>query len=145
MKVFENIVGKGENAGNQQFFSFSHNVLFLICNRNHLSKINPFPNNPWFLHVYSISLLKTPWEKEKLLVTSNFTFSQCFLPFWRTMCYFCHVWNCHMQTLSVWKSKICRLGRGLYLLSAKFIVFNLVKSNILSFGTELTLTALLIN
>ena len=36
---------------------------------------NPFPNKPWFLRVCSTSLLKTPWEKEKLLVTSNFSFS----------------------------------------------------------------------
>ena len=37
--------------------------------------INPFPNKPWFLRVCSISLLKTLWEEEKLLVTSNFSFS----------------------------------------------------------------------
>ena len=37
--------------------------------------INPFPNKPWFLHVCSTSLLKTLWEKEKLLVISNFSFS----------------------------------------------------------------------
>ena len=37
--------------------------------------INPFPNNPWFLHVCSKGLLKTPREKEKLLVTSSFSFS----------------------------------------------------------------------
>ena len=36
---------------------------------------NPFPKKPWFLRVCSISLLKTLWEKEKLLVTSNFSFS----------------------------------------------------------------------
>ena len=36
---------------------------------------NPFPNKPWFLRVYIMSLLKTLWEKEKLLVTSNFSFS----------------------------------------------------------------------
>ena len=36
---------------------------------------NPFPNKPWFLHVCSTSLLKTQWKKEKLLVTSNFSFS----------------------------------------------------------------------
>ena len=35
----------------------------------------PFPNKPWFLRVCSTSLLKTQWEKEKLLVTSNFSFS----------------------------------------------------------------------
>ena len=37
--------------------------------------VNPFPNKPWFLRVCSKSLLKTLWEKEKLLVTSNFFFS----------------------------------------------------------------------
>ena len=36
---------------------------------------NPFPNKPWFLRVCSTGLLKTLWEKEKLLVTSNFSFS----------------------------------------------------------------------
>ena len=35
---------------------------------------NPFPIKPWFLRVCSTSLLKTLWEKEKLLVTSNFSF-----------------------------------------------------------------------
>ena len=34
--------------------------------------VNPFPNKPWFLHVCITSLLKTLWEKKKLLITSNF-------------------------------------------------------------------------
>ena len=36
--------------------------------------LNPFPNQPWFLRVCITSLLKTLWEKEKLLVTSSFSF-----------------------------------------------------------------------
>ena len=36
---------------------------------------NPFPNKPWFLRVCCTSLLKTLWDKEKLLITSNFSFS----------------------------------------------------------------------
>ena len=44
--------------------------------------LNPFPNKPWFLRVCSTSPLKTPWEKEKLLITSNFSFSHnVFYPF----------------------------------------------------------------
>ena len=39
------------------------------------SLFNPFPNKPWFSCVCSISLLKTQWEKEKLLVKSKFSFS----------------------------------------------------------------------
>ena len=41
-----------------------------------------FPNKPWFLRVFSTSLLKTLWEKKKLLVTSNFFISRSvFYPF----------------------------------------------------------------
>ena len=48
------------------------------------SWLNPFPNKPWFLHVCNRSLLKTLWEKKKLLVTSNFSFSHSvFYPFWQ--------------------------------------------------------------
>ena len=36
---------------------------------------NPFPNKPWFLRVCSKDLLKTLWEKEKLLIMSNFSFT----------------------------------------------------------------------
>ena len=43
---------------------------------------NPFPNKPWFLRVCSRSLLKTLYEKEKLLKPSNFSFSHSiFYPF----------------------------------------------------------------
>ena len=37
--------------------------------------INPFPNKPWFLCVCRTSLSKTLWEKVKLLIVSNFSFS----------------------------------------------------------------------
>ena len=36
---------------------------------------NPFPHNDTFWHHWETSLLKTLWEKEKLLVASNFSFS----------------------------------------------------------------------
>ena len=45
-------------------------------------RVNPFPNKACFFRVYGTSLLKTLWEKEKLLVTSNFSFSHSvFYPF----------------------------------------------------------------
>ena len=31
-------------------------------------------------------------------------FPQCFLPFWKTCCYFHQSWNCRLLSLSVWKS-----------------------------------------
>ena len=47
--------------------------------RTHTGKsFNFFPNKPWFLHVFSTSLLKTLRERGKLHVP----------PFWRTFCHF---------------------------------------------------------
>ena len=64
--------------------------------------LNPFPNKPWSLHVYSASLLKTLWEiarYEQFLL-----FQLYFLPIWRTFCHIHQIWKCCLQTLPVWKS-----------------------------------------
>ena len=76
----KNIVGKEENAGYQHLLLFPQD--FHKQHRIVFQNVNPFPNKPWFLRVCSTSLLKTLWEKEKLLVTSNFSFSHSvFCPF----------------------------------------------------------------
>ena len=77
-----------------------------------------FPNKPWFLRVCSTSVLKTLQEKEKLLVTSNSPFfPQCFLPVWKPFCHFQQIWNCGLQTPSVW-------------ISVKFVIWERVKLSI---------------
>ena len=38
-------------------------------------------------------------------------FPQCFIPIWKTFCYFHQIKNCRLQTLSLDESKICRLGK----------------------------------
>ena len=86
----------GNNCGSTRHNSAdSLPTLNLVC-------INLFPNKP------SKSLFKTLWVKEKLLVTSNFSFSHnVFYPFRefrRTFCHFHPILNCRLQTLSVWKS-----------------------------------------
>ena len=97
-------MGKGENAGNQHFLLFPQyflpipkriyvpklHVLFrlqmlsvltslkMIC----LVKSEPFPKQALVFMRLGTSLLKTLWEKEKLLVTGNFFFSlSVFYPF----------------------------------------------------------------
>ena len=40
-------------------------------------------------------------------------FPQCVLPFKRTSSHFHQIQNCRLQTLSVYKSKTCHLGKGL--------------------------------
>ena len=66
---------------------FSVSFIFLSANALNwtglqLCCFNPFPNKSWFLRLCNTSLLKTLWEKEKLHVTSNFSFSHSvFYPF----------------------------------------------------------------
>ena len=58
----------------------SSDLLFQLYDT--ITTLNPFPKKPLFSRVFSTSLLKTMWEKEKLLVTSNFSFSHSlFYPF----------------------------------------------------------------
>ena len=68
-------------------------TLYLILPLHWLSVpeylLNPFPNKTCFLRVCSTSLLKTLWEKEKLLVTSNFSlFHSVFYSFGETSAMF---------------------------------------------------------
>ena len=66
---------RNENHVRKRFFPFA--ILFFAKPSflEWLNYGNHFPNKPWFLLVCITNLLKTLWEKEKLLVTSNFSFS----------------------------------------------------------------------
>ena len=76
------------------------------------SSLKPFPNKPWFSHVCNTNHLKTPWEKEKLLVKSNFSFSHSvFYSFGEHSATVIKFENYRLQTLSVWKS--LKFGKGL--------------------------------
>ena len=71
----------GFNAG-LHWSKLLANRWFCVCPRSVITAYYYFPHKPWFICVYSTSLLKTLWEKEKLLVTSNFSFSHSvFYPF----------------------------------------------------------------
>ena len=75
-------------------------------------KLNPFPNKLWFLHVCRTSLLKTQWEKEKLLGTSNFSFfHSVFYPFRKTSTIFIN--------FKIVVCKLFKLGRVQNLLFGK--------------------------
>ena len=79
---------------------------------SHPQYVNPFPNKPWFLRVCSTSLLKSQWEKEKLLVTSNFSFSHSvFYPFGKLSSIFIKFKIVVFKLFQFGKSKICRLGK----------------------------------
>ena len=66
--------GKGEMPVIDIFQQWFLKTLLSLNRCDSSFLVNPFPNKPWFLRVCSTSLLKTLWKKEKLLVTSNFSF-----------------------------------------------------------------------
>ena len=47
----------------------------LLLKASNFCCLNPFLHRYSFCHIYNRQLLKTLWEKEKLLETSNFSFS----------------------------------------------------------------------
>ena len=66
------------------FFSFGNLYLEPVHAgvRGYSYPVNPFPYMPRFLCVCSTTLLKTLWEKEKLIITTNFSISHSvFYPF----------------------------------------------------------------
>ena len=92
---------KRENDGHKHFllsFACFRKIISIWVDEK-LAIVNAFPNKPWFLRVSCKSLLKTLWEKEKLLVL----FPQYFLPAGGIFCHFHPFRNCRLQTLSVWK------------------------------------------
>ena len=92
-----------------------NNTFTIIFSFSDISKssLDPFPNKPLFLHVCSTSLLKTLWEKEKLLVTSNFSFSHnVFCLFGELSAIFINLELSSTNSFSLEESKICRLGKG---------------------------------
>ena len=44
------------------------------------------------------------WKREIARNEQFLLFPQCLLSVWRTFCHFHQVWNCRLQTLSIWKS-----------------------------------------
>ena len=70
-----------------------------------LSWYNPVLNKPWFLHVCSTSFFENNVGKGETDHYEQFLlFSQRFLAIWRTFFHFHQIWNCRLQTFSVWKS-----------------------------------------
>ena len=106
------------NSRSTKYYWYYTYIICIPCNANSEQRcFNPFPNKSWFLRVYSASILKTLQEKEKLLVTSNFSFfNSVFYPHRELFPHFHQLRNCCLQTLSVWES-------------LKFVVWEMVKES----------------
>ena len=74
---------------------------------------NPFLHNDTFWCPWETSLLKTLWEKEKLLVTSNFSFSDSvFYPLDNFLPFSSNLKLSSANSFSLEESKICHLVMG---------------------------------
>ena len=85
----------------------SHLVTALV------QSVNPCPNKPWFLRVYSTGLLKTLGKGETAHNKQFLLFPQCFLSIWKAFCHFNQRRNCRLQTLSIWKTLNLSFAKGL--------------------------------
>ena len=95
-------------------FSFSNNVFKSFILQD-LIRLNPFPNKFLVLRVCSTSLLKTLWEKQKLLVTSNFSFSHSVFYLFRELSVLSFSTNLKLsssKSFNLDEAKICRLGKS---------------------------------
>ena len=76
------------------------------------SPLNPIWNKCRFLRVCSTNLLKTLWEKDKLLVAINFSFSRgVFYPFVELSAIVIKL-KMSATSFSLEESSICRFGKG---------------------------------
>ena len=67
--------------------------------------VNPCPHSNTFWRPWERSLLKNTVSKGEIARNEQFLlFPQCFLPVWIAFSLFRQIWNCLLQTLSVWKS-----------------------------------------
>ena len=75
--------------------------------------VNSFPDKPWFLCVSNTILLKTLWEKKKLLITSNFFFfHSVFYPFQELFAVFINFKLLSVNSFNLEESKTCHLEKS---------------------------------
>ena len=132
---------------------FKAEMIFAYGYRNRFQLVNPFPHNDTFWRPREASLLKTLWEKEKLLVMSNFSFSHSVFYLFRELSAIFIKFKivvCNLFTLD--QSKILSSGNGLNSLQnnkildwSKFKALILQKTNLnekLKFGLRRSKTCL---
>ena len=85
----------------------------ILSSGNLLKSFNSFPNKPWFLRGCSTSLLKTLWEKEKLIATSNFSFSHSFFYPFRELSFLFFKFKIVCKLFQFGRVKNLSFGKGL--------------------------------
>ena len=107
-ETFDNVVGKGENAGNQYFllfqqcfyssqskFQFLRQISFAVCKQYQTQLVynfvlfNPSPNKPLFFTFLQYKSFENTVGKGEIARNEQFLlFPQCFLSILRAFCHF---------------------------------------------------------
>ena len=104
------------NLSIEVFLILKHYKPHPVLNEGLSHPLKPFPKKSWFLRVCMTILLKTLWEKEKLLLMSDFSFSHSvFYSFVEFSAIFIKLKTVFCKTLSVW-------------MSLKFVIWERVKA-----------------
>ena len=87
------------------YLKFSYDALSTAgCWRKVLAiELNPFPKKPWFFTWLQYKPFENTVGKGEIACNEQFLlFPHCFLPVWRTFCWFLQIWICRLHAL--WKS-----------------------------------------
>ena len=88
-----------KNTGNLHFLPLTH---------SHTMTLSDAPGKQAF---------RKHCEKREIARNKQFLpFPKCFLPVMITFFHFRQIWNCRLQSLSIWKSEICCLSLNIFIL-----------------------------
>ena len=96
------------------YFHFSFNLKYVAPSQKlfHL----PFPKQALVFTCTQYKSFENTLGKGEIARNEQFLlFPQCFLLFWVTFYHLDQIWNCRLQTLSIWKRRNLLLGKGLRL------------------------------
>ena len=105
----ENIVGEKRNKVGSKYLLLFPRCFQKVSSWWSLTHSHTMTLFQWSLTHSHMPLGNKPFEntmgKGEIACKEQFLlFPQCFLPVWIAFCHFCQIWNCCLQTLSVWKS-----------------------------------------
>ena len=100
------IVGREKRAGKQPFSPPFSTMFSIPSQMNFIIRIifNPFPHNDTFWRPWEQAFWKHCGKRKNCSKRAISPFPTVFSTCLDNFLHFCQIWNCRLQTLSVWKS-----------------------------------------
>ena len=91
---------QGLNLHTNMFY-FIQSQILLSCIKSYLFLSQTSPG--FYMSGVQVFFFKFCGKKRNCSLRAISPFPSVFSPIWRSVCYFHQIWNCRLQTLSVWK------------------------------------------